>query len=443
MPDFEITSPSGKKYRVTAPEGATQEQVLERVKAQETPQAAPQGPRTITDKLFGRTGPRYQTFPERAARGLLGLPKQAIQAAASAPAGSREATKAMIPAAAETALALSPMGPESRLARSAVKGARAEIPTQEELATVTKGPGQGYKGGVMDVPLKDHVLPDIQRNITDALHDQHYRDYLAPQTFRAIKELEAIEGRTPTVADIEGVRQILGRVAPQERGAAAVARNKINDYLSELQSHDTLHGEAIGQVLDKIRGNYGALSRSERITQGVEQGTRNAQTSGMGANLDNALRQQVKKIRNDKKAIQSFSKEEIEQMDHIIKGGRMTNLARIFSRFGPEHPLTGWGLAAVEGLKNLRIMPVLTLAGGHMAQKLAEHNTQKEIKKLDEMVRSRSPLFRDRSPAAVKPPVQSPMNSLPLSIGARAPMAAGPPQMPPSDVEAYLKGNLL
>jgi hypothetical protein len=34
MPTFEITSPEGKKYRVTAPEGSTREQALEKVKAQ-------------------------------------------------------------------------------------------------------------------------------------------------------------------------------------------------------------------------------------------------------------------------------------------------------------------------------------------------------------------------------------------------------------------------
>ncbi len=44
MPTFEITSPDGKKYRVTGPEGSTQEEALARVKAQHTqptPRAAP------------------------------------------------------------------------------------------------------------------------------------------------------------------------------------------------------------------------------------------------------------------------------------------------------------------------------------------------------------------------------------------------------------------
>lgn len=32
MPTFEITSPEGKKYRVTGPEGSTREQALARVR---------------------------------------------------------------------------------------------------------------------------------------------------------------------------------------------------------------------------------------------------------------------------------------------------------------------------------------------------------------------------------------------------------------------------
>lgn len=48
MAEFEITSPKGIKYKVTAPEGATNEQVLERVKSQE---AAPPSsiPRAFSD----------------------------------------------------------------------------------------------------------------------------------------------------------------------------------------------------------------------------------------------------------------------------------------------------------------------------------------------------------------------------------------------------------
>lgn len=440
MPVFEITSPSGKKYRVTAPEGATKDQVLAKVKAQEPSQeVSPKTPRSGWDKVFGRNGPRYQLFPERAVRGLLGAPKALIDAARSAPADSREATRAMVGPAAEAALAFSPMGPEARIARQAAKTVKAAIPTQEELAGVTVAPGMGYKGGVMDVPLKDHVLADIQANIHDALHTEHFRDYLAPQTFRAIKELEAIKGKTATVADIEGVRQILGRVAPQERAAANLARNKINEYLSEIQPHDTKLGEDVGATLGTIRGNYAALKRSELITNAAEQGHRAAQSSGMGANLDNALRQQIKRIRNNPKLLRGFSKDEIEQMDKVIKGGKVANLARIFSRFGPQHPLTGWGIAGIEGIKKGALLPMVTLGGGHVAQKIAEGSTKRHIQALDEAVRSRSPLFKDQQ---IAPPPKSAMTSSALSAGARGTLAAGPPE-DPNFVKQYLSGNAL
>ena len=382
-------------------------------------------PQTVMDKLLGRGGPRYQTFPERAVRDVAGVVKNFIDSAR----GENPPVAGMIGPAVEAATVFSPMGPESRIARSAVKAAKATIPTQEELATAATT--KGYQGGVMEVPLKPHVLADIQSNIRETLHDEHFRDYLAPQVFRAIKELEPVEGREPTVADIEGVRQILGRVAPQEKAAAAVARNKINEYLSELSPHDTALGEDVGTILSDIRGNYAALKRSELLSEAAEKGQRAAQSSGMGANLDNALRQQIKRIRNNPKLLRGFSEEEIKEMDKIIKGGKLTNLARIFSRFGPEHPLTGWGMAAIEGLKHLRALPIIQMTGGHLAQKYAESATQRGIQRLDEQVRMRSPLFRQQG----KP--QKPLSAADralLSILARVPLAAGPP----NDVSAYL-----
>lgn len=390
-------------------------------------------PRGAIDKLFGTTGERYQTWPERAIRDLVGAPKNLIDAAYSAPVGSRKLTTNLVKPATETALAFIPVGPESRAAQAGLKARKTAIPTQEELATVTTGAGQGYKGGIMDVPLHDHVLPDIQRNVLDDLHTLHYRDYGAPFVFRAVKELEPVKGKIPTVSDIETVRQVLGNAPLDQRAAANVARNKINEYLSEIQPHDTKLGENVGTTLSDIRGNYASLKRSEQLGDATEKGHRAAQSSGMGANLDNALRQKIKEIRNNPKKSRGFSKEELDMMDKVIKGTPVANLARMFSRFGPQHPLTGWGMATVEALKKGFMWPVATLGGGHVAQKIAENSTKKHIQALDEAVRSRSPLFKERQPKAAKPKVA---DSASLSKAVRGTLAAGSP-----DIKAYLNEN--
>lgn len=55
MPDYDITSPDGKKYVVTAPQGATQEQILSYAQQHHAENAAPAAPVQKPDISIGRT----------------------------------------------------------------------------------------------------------------------------------------------------------------------------------------------------------------------------------------------------------------------------------------------------------------------------------------------------------------------------------------------------
>jgi hypothetical protein len=63
MPTYVVTAPDGKQYEITAPEGATQEQVLEYAKqnystaAQPKKEAEPQKPASVLDQMFGPGSP--------------------------------------------------------------------------------------------------------------------------------------------------------------------------------------------------------------------------------------------------------------------------------------------------------------------------------------------------------------------------------------------------
>jgi hypothetical protein len=84
MPTFEVTSPDGRKFRVTAPAGATQEEVLAYVqknasaKAEEPKQERPQ--RSIPEELARQGGLGLRYVAEGAA-GLAGIPANALGAA--------------------------------------------------------------------------------------------------------------------------------------------------------------------------------------------------------------------------------------------------------------------------------------------------------------------------------------------------------------------------
>lgn len=68
MPDYEITSPDGKKYRITAPDGATQEQVLAYAQSQFSSQGQQQATSTLaaTAQAAPQAAPLAPAAPQQA-----------------------------------------------------------------------------------------------------------------------------------------------------------------------------------------------------------------------------------------------------------------------------------------------------------------------------------------------------------------------------------------
>ena len=135
---------------------------------------------------------------------------------------------------------------------------------------------------------------------------------------------------------------------------------------------------------------------------------RRAEKSGSGANLDNTLRQEIDRILNNPKLLRGFSKDEIEQMRKIVKGGAVGNIARLLSKFGPKHPITGWGAAGASALHGDMGLGAAGLAAGTAAQKISEGSTLRKIRELEESVRRRSPLGQQQQ-APLQPPGMPPV----------------------------------
>lgn len=83
MPEFQITSPTGKKYRVKAPEGASKDDVLRRVQAFEQGQSRPEEPpaekpapkvTTREDAIKARARQEYEADRKKTSVRNLGLP---------------------------------------------------------------------------------------------------------------------------------------------------------------------------------------------------------------------------------------------------------------------------------------------------------------------------------------------------------------------------------
>jgi hypothetical protein len=363
--------------------------------------SAPMAGRGAVDQLLGIGGSRYQTWPERSVREIAGIPQRAIEAAQSAPAGSREATEAMIGPAAEAAMVFTPSSPAPPV--FGMRPRKVAAPTQQELeAAASRGYNAARESGVTVPP---EAIAAMQSKIGNELTDQGYLPATAPRTFGVVKEmtppaLKEGESLGPVgVNNIEAMRRAF-RVAGKDYAESDASRRAIgivDDTLSPLSPE-----------LATARANSAAGFRAEDIGTRFSRAERQAQKAGSGANVDNALRQKISSILDSKNGTRGYTADEIAQMEKIVAGTRTGNAARLLSKLALSHPMTGWPASVAAGVAGTAaggpigggVAAVASPTIGVLAKMLAEKSTQKQANILDEMVRRRSPLYQEKLAAA-------------------------------------------
>lgn len=376
--------------------------------------------RGVIDKLLGETGPRYQLWPERAVRAIGSLPERFFKSAGVAAPGTPESVEAEVGPAFEAATLAMPMGKTG--APLTVRGAGA-APTQEALREIISGQYKELDQLGIQIPQKDvaGLADEIRQDLMHGQENGGHRPLNQPGTFGLLDELKTTNGR---FSDLDSVRKALGKVRKDvaknksDSEAAGVAIRKIDDFL------DRATGET-GEKAKAVRGNVIALKRSEDISAAKESAELSAATSGSGANMANRLRQNIKWFIDPKYPWRKmgFKPDEIELMEQIARGGKAENIARLISKLGPKHPLSGWGVAAAADLGGGSGLATASLATGAIAQWLSEHLPLSKINRLDEMIRS-------RAPAAANMPKQPLVSVNPLTAlygGGAAPLIAGAP----------------
>lgn len=415
----------------------------------------PEG-RGLIDQALGLTGERVKTWPERAVRGALTLPKRMIDAAYSAPAGSREATEAMIPVAAETALTMSPVNPAIRAGDKIIPGAaksfkaeRAAVPTTEELAKTGGAEISAAKGSGLE--LNSSVLSNYSKDLQQGLFDgsmfgKTIHPVDAPATFAKLKEIEnAPAGSIVTAANLQSLRESLqataqnfNPAAAKDQLAASLAIKRLDGLIPSVAEKDVLAGApATTQGLfESGRGNYAAGQRSNDITGSLdrantgilERAETRAQAANSGRNIDNTIRSKVASVLEKPKDVSGFSDAELAALNGVVEGGTGRNTARyIANLMGGGGGVGQSGMAAIGaglggaggGIPGAIVGGVIPAVAGSGAKAIANALAKRDLRKVDELLRKRSPLYQER----LENPNMSPVSAEARAAIARAMMA--------------------
>ena len=252
----------------------------------------------------------------------------------------------------------------------------------------------------LPIEINKNATGRIADNIKMALRQDGYRDYHGlpdGALFSAVDELRnPANGITSKMADIEGVRRALNRIAknPELRDGARLAQKHIDGFLSNLHPTDVINNPHLAPELNRLansaRGNYAAGSRSEIIDDAIERAHLGTGATGTAGNIDNKMRQEIKRIIFSDKLSRGFSKEEKAAMKDFVthKGG----VARLVGKFAPQGVVSST-LGAELGYHALGAsgIPVPAVIGW-IGKKIADYRTAKRLENISQMVRTRSPL---------------------------------------------------
>lgn len=322
-----------------------------------------------------------------------------IADAATAVSGSPKAGK-FVGDLAETAGTMLLPVPDKLPSFGGVKAASKEaavVPTIEDLKEASAA---GYQHPeVKSLALKPSAVQNWKDRLTVAMNEEGFDDVLAPKTFGVMKGLEnSPYGGFVSGQNLNTLRKKLGRVAgssdPVERAAASKAMESLDGFVSQIPPDAVLHGNPgkVSSIFADARGNWAAAKRSEQVDAALGRAALQAESAGSGMNLDNATRQRIKDILANPKRLRGFSKEEIAQMRRIVAGRPISNAARRAGNMLGGGGGLGATVAASAGAAKAGGVGALAPVVGYALKRVSAATTAADAAKLQELIRSRSPL---------------------------------------------------
>ena len=317
------------------------------------------------------------------------LPGRTMEAAASAPPGSRELTENLIPTSTETAALATPMSPAAKVAS---KASVASAPSADRL--IESATEKYQHPALVGSYIKPSAVADLRQSIEKELTDNRFGKFRTERVHNYLNQIdEAVDSGKVNFDDFNAIRETFRDFNKgPEKAAAALVNNKMTEFIKNLPPEDVVFGDPkkAQEILQEAHSLYGAGKRSETITSAREEAVNRAARTGSGANLSNTLRQEIGRIARDKRQNKFFSKEELDQMHQIERGSNPGNITRLLGKFGLYHPITGWFPFIFSHMGTHKAIAAMGAILGHVSQKVSEGITQREIDALDEMVRARS-----------------------------------------------------
>ncbi len=355
--------------------------------------------------------------------GLMQLGKRALTqvaapAVASEAAGQvTEGTAAEPYARVSAALLAGPAA--SSVANRLTAPAKIAAPTQDALEAAKTA---AYNDpAVKNLRISSQSMSDFSDDMRKSLLTNKVDEAVAPTVTGILDRLKKarFDPNAHTIDDLDLARQSLSSVPHEERRAAAIVREGIDKYLGNIPTEDVVAGNATNanaKILE-ARANTAALKRDETITAALGRADNQAASAHSGGNLENATRQSLRPILNEKegfskakRTFQDYTPEELAALKKSVvgtwTGNRVREVGKLLGGGGGLGSLAAGsvagGTAATSGSDPLSSLGIglAAMAGGKGLNAIGNRMAAQRAQAVSELLRSRSPLHQANIAAA-------------------------------------------
>ena len=260
-----------------------------------------------------------------------------------------------------------------------------EIPTPQGIKQAAQSAYQAADDA--GVIVRPEAVSGLRQRVEGKLADLGWTPEGAPQLLGSLRRMNAMDGENVTLKGLDKLRSIASEASaapdPFARKAAGRIVGEIDDFLANLKPTDVLTGNANAGVgaLKEARELWTRNVKGQKLAEALGSADLRAASTGSGGNLDNATRQNVRRLLERGR---NWTPDERAALEEVVRGTPSQNALRLVGKLSPS----GNGLMAALGVGATAANPAMAIApiAGMGAKAASDRMTQNNVKKLAEII---------------------------------------------------------
>ncbi len=217
---------------------------------------------------------------------------------------------------------------------------RPALPTAEDLKAAAQVAYQ--KADDAGVVYTKQGMERLRDALVKDFADFGYHPELQSGAKVALNEVNRLADGNVTLKGLETARKVAGNAYQPGNKANNALIAKIADALDNLaanpQAGDVLVGNSAeaAAALKEARGLYSQARKLDTVNGLLERAGLRAASTGSGGNIENATRQELRKILTSDKLKRGFTGKELQAVEKAVVGSKGQDLLRLAGKLSPE-----------------------------------------------------------------------------------------------------------